>query len=138
MKIASVARSTRVRRRSSLVRRSVSTRVASASLRRSAPRAVNAPKRPSKIAAPCGHARQLRGLLALALALGALGSPTRACADDDASRIARARALDQQGVRAYREERYKDAIRYFEEALRLGGPPSERWNIAKCHVRLDE
>ena len=46
--------------------------------------------------------------------------------------------LDQQGVRAYREERYNDAIRYFEEALKLGGPPSEVWNIAKCHVRLDE
>src|SRR5271168_4493569 len=52
--------------------------------------------------------------------------------------LARARVLDQQGVRAYREERYNDAIRYFEEARKLGGPPSEIWNIAKCHVRMDE
>ena len=52
--------------------------------------------------------------------------------------LARARVLDQQGVRAYREERYNDAIRFFEEARKLGGPPSEIWNIAKCHERLDE
>lgn len=52
--------------------------------------------------------------------------------------LARARVLDQQGVRAYREERYNDAIHFFEEALKLGGPPSEIWNIAKCHVRMDE
>jgi PEGA domain len=52
--------------------------------------------------------------------------------------LARARVLDQQGVRAYREERYNDAIRYFDEARKLGGPPSEIWNIAKCHERLDE
>jgi hypothetical protein len=58
-----------------------------------------------------------------------------AAADKD---LARARVLDQQGVRAYREERYNDAIRFFEEALKVGGPPSEIWNIAKCHVRMDE
>jgi hypothetical protein len=61
--------------------------------------------------------------------------PGRALADRD---LARARVLDQQGVRAYREERYNDAIRFFEEARKLGGPPSEIWNIAKCHVRMDE
>jgi hypothetical protein len=58
-----------------------------------------------------------------------------AFADQD---LARARALDQQGVRAYREERYNDAIRFFEESRKVGGPPSEIWNIAKCHVRMDE
>jgi hypothetical protein len=58
-----------------------------------------------------------------------------AASDQD---LARARVLDQQGVRAYREERYNDAIRYFEEARKLGGPASEIWNIAKCHERLDE
>src|SRR5277367_3097292 len=52
--------------------------------------------------------------------------------------LARARVLDQQGVRAYREERYNDAISFFEEARKLGGPPSEIWNIAKCHVHMDE
>ena len=46
--------------------------------------------------------------------------------------------LDQQGAKAYADGRYNDAIRYFEEAHRLGGPPFELWNIAKCHVRLDQ
>ncbi len=52
--------------------------------------------------------------------------------------LTRARALDQQGARAYGDGRYNDAIRYFEEAHRLGGPPFELWNIAKCHAKLDE
>ena len=52
--------------------------------------------------------------------------------------LERARVLDQQGVRAYKEERYNDAIRYFVEARKLGGPSSELWNIAKCHVHLDQ
>jgi hypothetical protein len=52
--------------------------------------------------------------------------------------LARARVLDQQGAKAYGDGRYNDAIRYFEESLRLGGPPFELWNIAKCHVRLDQ
>ena len=52
--------------------------------------------------------------------------------------LARARSLDQQGARAYGDGRYNDAIRYFEEAYRLGGPPFELWNIAKCHAKLDQ
>ncbi len=52
--------------------------------------------------------------------------------------LERARVLDQQGVRAYKEERYNDAIRFFEEAFRIGGPPSELWNVAKCRLRLDD
>jgi hypothetical protein len=52
--------------------------------------------------------------------------------------LARARVLDQQGAKAYADGRYNDAIRYFEESYRLGGPPFELWNIAKCHVRLDQ
>lgn len=68
------------------------------------------------------------------LGAGARGD-ARAAAPED---LSRARALDQQGVRAYREERYNDAIRFFEQARKLGGPASEIWNIAKCQVRLDE
>ena len=71
----------------------------------------------------------------LPLMLAALVAPAARASDGD---VERARVLDQQGVRAYREERYNDAIRFFEEARKLGGPPSEVWNIAKCHVRLDE
>lgn len=61
-------------------------------------------------------------------------SGSRRRADD----LARARVLDKEGAKAYADGRYNDAIRYFEEAYRLGGPPFELWNIAKCHVRLDQ
>jgi hypothetical protein len=49
-----------------------------------------------------------------------------------------ARELDQDGVRAFRETRYSDAIRYFRAAYRLGGPSSELWNIARASERLDD
>lgn len=52
--------------------------------------------------------------------------------------LARARALDKEGAKAYGEERYVDAIRYFEEAYRLGGPAFELWNVAKCYLRLEQ
>ncbi|MBX3185792.1 MAG: PEGA domain-containing protein [Labilithrix sp.] len=73
-------------------------------------------------------------VLAAVLAL----SPAVARAQGSRDDLARARALDQQGAKAYADGRYNDAIRYFEEAHRLGGPPFELWNIAKCHVRLDQ
>jgi hypothetical protein len=66
--------------------------------------------------------------------VGAEPSRTVASPDD----LERARTLDQQGVRAFREGRYNDAIRYFEEAFRLGGPSSELWNIARCDLKLDD
>lgn len=80
-------------------------------------------------------------VLALAAVLATLpanaaGQPRRrATATDD---LSRARVLDREGVKAFGEGRYNDAIRYFEEAHRLGGPPFELWNIAKCHLRLDQ
>jgi hypothetical protein len=52
--------------------------------------------------------------------------------------LSRARVLDGEGVKAFQEGRYNDAIRFFEEAHRLGGPPFELWNIAKCHLHLDQ
>jgi hypothetical protein len=61
--------------------------------------------------------------------------PVRPSTTDD---LAKARALDGEGVKAFQEGRYNDAIRFFEEAHRLGGPPFELWNIAKCHLRLDQ
>lgn len=60
-------------------------------------------------------------------------APTRGKED-----LARARALDREGAKAYGEGRYNDAIRYFEEAYRLGGPAFELWNVAKCYLRLDQ
>ncbi len=65
-------------------------------------------------------------------------APRAASSPPRAEDLARARSLDQQGARAYGDGRYNDAIRYFEEAYRLGGPPFELWNIAKCHAKLDE
>ena len=70
-----------------------------------------------------------------ALAWAQARPPSAARAAED---LSRARVLDQQGAKAYADGRYNDAIRYFEEAHRLGGPPFELWNIAKCHVRLDQ
>ncbi|MEO8876026.1 MAG: PEGA domain-containing protein, partial [Polyangiaceae bacterium] len=52
--------------------------------------------------------------------------------------IKRARELDQQGVRAFRDGRFKDAITFFSSAFHSGAPPVELWNIAKCHLKLDE
>ncbi len=75
-------------------------------------------------------------IVTVVLTLGAQMRVVRAEGTPD--ELTRARVLDREGVRAYREGRYNDAIRYFSEALRLGGPPSELWNIAKCHLRLDE
>jgi hypothetical protein len=49
-----------------------------------------------------------------------------------------ARELDQQGVRAFREGRYNDAAMYFRESFRLGGPPSELWNVGRALERLDD
>jgi hypothetical protein len=49
-----------------------------------------------------------------------------------------ARELDQQGVRAFRDGRYADAIRYFHAAYRLGGPSSELWNVARSRERMDD
>jgi len=82
---------------------------------------------------------------AIVLALATALSPAPAAAQprgraqargkDD---LARARALDREGAKAYGEGRYNDAIRYFEEAYRLGGPAFELWNVAKCHLRLEQ
>jgi hypothetical protein len=55
-----------------------------------------------------------------------------------ANEIYGARALDQQGVLAFEAGRYHDALLFFDAAYAHGGPPSERWNSAKCHLRLDE
>ncbi len=49
-----------------------------------------------------------------------------------------ARELDQEGVRAFRENRYADAIRYFRAAYRMGGPSSELWNLVRSQERLDD
>src|ERR1700722_12215688 len=79
-----------------------------------------------------------RSLVAIAC-VAIVSSPFAALADGaSADDLERARALDQQGVRAFREGRYNDAVRYFSEAFKLGGPSSELWNIARSYVKLDQ
>lgn len=88
-------------------------------------------------------------LLAMSLALSALCGVAcepyaRHGADEPAGPrrtspdLESARELDQSGVRAFRDGRYADAIRFFRAAYRMGGPSSELWNIARCHERLDD
>jgi opacity protein-like surface antigen len=78
-------------------------------------------------------------VLAASPALGQI-APVRSASSPQHSQdeLARARVLDQQGAKAYADGHYNDAIRYFEESYRLGGPPFELWNIARCHLRLDQ
>ena len=59
--------------------------------------------------------------------------PRRATPDLDA-----ARELDQQGVRAFRDGHYADAIRFFRAAYTRGAPSSELWNIARSRERMDD
>ena len=56
----------------------------------------------------------------------------------DSDDLARARFLDQQGVRAFAESRFRDAMTLFSESYRAGGPPSELWNMARCQLKLDD
>jgi hypothetical protein len=77
------------------------------------------------------------------LAATSCALPGRGDADDEHDARAHpdlgsARELDQEGVRAFSDSRYADAIRYFRAAYRLGGPASELWNIARSHERLDD
>jgi hypothetical protein len=85
----------------------------------------------------------LLALLALAACVqpaerGARGeedeTPTRRSTPD----LESARELDQSGVRAFKEGRFADAIRFFRAAYRKGAPSSELWNIARCDERLDD
>ncbi|MBS2018595.1 MAG: PEGA domain-containing protein [Deltaproteobacteria bacterium] len=87
----------------------------------------------SRVAASCALA-----LAVAAWAAPSLAQPQPAKPAPRADDLARARTLDKEGAKAYEGGRYNDAIRYFEEAHRLGGPPFELWNIAKCHLRLDQ
>jgi tetratricopeptide (TPR) repeat protein len=64
--------------------------------------------------------------------------PATVAARSAAPNLDAARALDAQGVLAFGRGAYRDAIQFFREAHRLGGPPSELWNEARCHEHLDE
>ena len=81
-----------------------------------------------------------RRLLASAIACAFLLCGISALAQERAATpdLKRARELDQQGVRAFKDGRFKDAITFFSSAFHFGAPPVELWNIAKCHLKLDE
>jgi hypothetical protein len=57
---------------------------------------------------------------------------------ETAARLESARELDRQGVRAFREGHFADAVRYFRAAYEHGGPSSELWNVARCEEHLDD
>jgi len=69
----------------------------------------------------------------LALAIFFVAAVARAQDDE----LARARFLDQQGVRAFAEGRFRDAMALFGASYRAGGPPTELWNVARCQLKLD-
>lgn len=101
--------------------------------------------RSRRLVAAVSRARTALGALGAMAVIASVGlvsstvsAQTRTGSPRAADDLARARILDQQGAKAYADGRYNDAIRYFEEAHRLGGPPFELWNIAKCHVHLDQ
>ena len=77
---------------------------------------------------------------AIAAALGSTTYAETARAEERSKTpdLVRARELDALGVRAFKDGRYRDAIRFFTEAYRLGAPSSELWNIARCRNKLDE
>jgi hypothetical protein len=64
--------------------------------------------------------------------------PVTVAARSAAPNLDTARALDAEGVLSFERGAYRDAIQLFREARRLGGPPSELWNEARCHEHLDE
>lgn len=76
------------------------------------------------------------GLVATLLAACLPLAPVAAPAGTDELR--QARAFDQQGVAAFEAGRYRDALLYFQASRAHGGPPSERWNEAKCLLRLED
>jgi hypothetical protein len=67
-----------------------------------------------------------------------VGAASSAGATSGGSDLNAARELDQQGVRAFSAGRYRDAVMMFKEAHRLGGPPSELWNVSRALERLDQ
>jgi hypothetical protein len=82
-------------------------------------------------------------LLATAACVQAAPRPPDAGDGGGVARVGRAnldaaRELDQEGVRAFRDGRFADAIRYFRAAYRTGGPSSELWNIARSRERMDD
>ena len=76
--------------------------------------------------------------LLLVSALLAATATARADTGRSAPELDRARTRDHEGARAFREGRYTDAMRYFEDALKLGAPSEELWNIARCLLKLDQ
>jgi hypothetical protein len=92
---------------------------------------------------PARHPLLVIALLALMACVQPAARDPRDEKDETATRrstpdLESARELDQSGVRAFKEGRFADAIRFFRAAYRRGAPSSELWNIARCDERLDD
>jgi hypothetical protein len=59
----------------------------------------------------------------------------RAASADD---LSDARFFDHQGALQYQRGRYREALALFERSYARGGPPIELWNMARCHLKLEE
>ncbi len=52
--------------------------------------------------------------------------------------LARARFFDHEGVKAFSEGRFRDAMALFKQSFFAGGPPTELWNVARCQLKLED
>lgn len=75
-------------------------------------------------------------LVLLALLLGA--APAAAAPEAAATPQARAEAHYEQGVQAYRSQRYRTAIEHFLAADNLAPSPALSYNVARAYEKLDE
>ena len=52
--------------------------------------------------------------------------------------LGRARFFDHEGVKAFSEGRFRDAMALFKQSYFAGGPPTELWNVARCQLKLED
>ncbi len=100
----------------------------------------NGPRMPS-VAGAHGSVRVFAAALVLAFASGCGPTATKPVKKPSVTRaqdLAAARELDQEGVRAFTDGRFRTAMEFFDAASKLGGPASELWNMAKCQQKLED
>jgi hypothetical protein len=76
--------------------------------------------------------------LLLVLAAPVVAAPTEASAPTVKDDVAKARETFQMAERLYRQARYAEALKKFEEAYALKPHPSVVFNIARCYEKLNQ
>lgn len=95
----------------------------------------------SELISSSGRAMQWRPVFrlgVLAFALGALAPHVAHAADISPTEKAQVEAFSKQGVRAYREGRYGEAIGYFRRAYTIFPEPKLLFNLGRCHQKAGE